>query len=71
MEDYKFQAAINGADVGDNDSSETAQTTTGTATLPQFGDPESYAHLSAEVREKMTAEMMQTHTTWVNNMSQQ
>ncbi|MCK5862441.1 MAG: hypothetical protein KAH38_08140 [Candidatus Hydrogenedentes bacterium] len=62
--DYKFQASLHGAEIKDNNKP-SDNTSSEAATLPQFGDPKDYEHLSSEAKEGLTAKMKQQHSNWV------
>jgi hypothetical protein len=66
----KFQAAIHGVKINDNDSSGGERTTSDGKTtkekgLFQFGDPEEYKKMDPEEAEKLTQKMMSMHKNWV------
>ncbi len=72
LDDYRFNAGIHGVDLNEKSStSSETEKSEDTASIPQFGDPKEYEHLSQEERELLTAKMKQKHTNWVNNVRQQ
>ncbi|RLF28750.1 MAG: hypothetical protein DRN14_03590 [Thermoplasmata archaeon] len=64
-ENYKYLAAIHGVDVGDTDTNTSTDKST---VVPQFGDPATYSHLTAEEKDKLTAEMKSKHKAWAGGI---
>lgn len=70
--EYRFYALLHGADL-DKSSSTSKQSDNSTPSQPQqpanqslpiFGDPESYKHMSKEERDELTNKMMSQHQGW-------
>lgn len=70
-DDYRFQALLHGVNLDDSSSSSSSskkpQQQPQNQSLPIFGDPEDYSHLSQEEKDKLTQNMMRQHQSWANN----
>jgi len=69
----KFQAAIHGAEINDDELFDGGRTTESETVKPRkdkgsgifkFGDPADYEHLPMEERERLTQQMMGQHKRW-------
>lgn len=72
-EEYKFLAALQGIDLDkeqskiQNRNSKPGQSSLrNNNTVPLFGNPEDYQHLTDEEKKEMTEKMMGKHKSWVN-----
>lgn len=69
-EQSKFQAAIHGIDIGEENKTGSTKNHVPSKSNGKtlvFGDPTDYAHMSESEREKLTSEMMAKHRHWAQN----
>lgn len=64
--EFRFQAAINGAELKDDVGSVKEQSGC-KASVPLFGDPEAYNQMSDQEKDSLTGKMMNKHKSWSGN----
>lgn len=65
LRDIRFTASVHGAELkGEPQKTSTNPKQSVDPVVPLFGDPEDYSHLSEEVRQQKTDEMLSKHRKW-------
>jgi hypothetical protein len=67
-EEFEFHAAINGIDLSGEEESPPSEdpkfNNVESSSVPLFGDPEKYSHLSEEEKQSITESMKKKHQIW-------